>query len=247
MTKAKAKPDGLFIVYEGISGCGKSESIKRLAERLSRQGHAPVIVEWNSIERIRSAIARLEAVGWLTPAGYSVLQWLSFMLSYSRTIVPSLKRNGIVVADRYVYTAITRDAANGARIVPGKWLRKRFRQPDLIVYYDLPAHLCYERIQSRGKALFHTNKAIKKSRTIPNKDLFYLERLHREYRKLFDDAEEKERLPILRVLDQDRCADERIAQSVLRKLSNIGHAHAGAWLGGEGDRDEFAVEDRRMS
>ncbi len=179
------KKKGILIAVEGISGSGKSESIKEVFEYYKSRGYRASIVEWNSNKRIRCFMELLSSRKLLTPLMYSGLQWLSFYIDYFIKIMPLLKRGYVVIADRYVYTALTRDAVNGAGRAHGMILRSIARPPDLLMFFDTSPYVCHNRIKLRGKALFHTNKFIMNSRLLKNKDLYYLKRLRREYLKLF--------------------------------------------------------------
>ncbi len=174
---------GVLIVFEGISGSGKSESVTKIYGYLSEQNNVQ-IVEWNSNKKIRRIIKALCNFKMLTSTIYSILQWISFFIDYFTRILPDLNKGNIVIADRYVYTALTRDIVNGSSVLPGKYLCTLVRKPDMLFFYDTNCELCYERILARGKALFHTNKYIKRNKFLKNKDLYYLKKLRGEYIKI---------------------------------------------------------------
>ena len=174
---------GALIACEGISGSGKSESITKIYNHLSAQYNVQ-IVEWNSNEKIRKIIKSLCKLNLLTSTIYSILQWISFFIDYFSRILPALNKGYIVIADRYVYTALTRDIVNGSSLLLGKYLCTLVRKPDMLFFYDTNCELCYERILTRGKALFHTNKYIKRNKLLKNKNLYYLKKLRCEYFKL---------------------------------------------------------------
>ncbi|WP_176835496.1 MULTISPECIES: AAA family ATPase [unclassified Paenibacillus] len=169
----------MLVAYEGISGSGKSESMKRLLARLESAGLEAVLVEWNANRAIRMLAAGLNSAGLLGPRVYSLLQWLGFLLDYALIIAPALRKDRIVIADRYVHTALTRDATNGAGIRLGSRLARLVRPPDRVVFLDTPPELCYERIRVRGKRLFHPNKRLQ------GDDLTYLRRMREAYICLF--------------------------------------------------------------
>ncbi|MFC5468073.1 dTMP kinase [Cohnella suwonensis] len=175
---------GVLIVFEGISGSGKSEGIGRLRSELKARGFAASVVEWNSRGFLRELAERLKSRNWLGPAAYSLLQWFGFFLDYAFVIVPRLRRNEIVIADRYVYTGCTRDIVNGAGRISGwLWLRLA-RAPDLLFFFDQPPFVCWERIQRRGKALFYPNRSIRRNSESRNPELVYLTKLREEYGEL---------------------------------------------------------------
>ncbi len=172
---------GVLLAFEGISGSGKSEGIVKLSRRLQSEGHVVTVVEWNSNQMIRGAVKAFHRVRMLTPFVYSVFQWISFFIDYCIVIIPALKKGHIVIADRYVYTALTRDAVNGAYRPLGRMLHRLARVPDWILLYDTSPGICHERIKNRGKALFHPNTSIHRNKRIENKELYYLSKMRDEY------------------------------------------------------------------
>ncbi|UJF34499.1 dTMP kinase [Paenibacillus hexagrammi] len=182
---------GLLLVYEGISGSGKSMGIRRLQHYLSTAGLETVTVEWNANPLIRSMVQKLRRYRLLTPWTYSLLQWIGFIIDYWTVISPALRKGRIVIADRYVYTAISRDAANEAGGMLARLLGRWFRQADILLFFDTHPEICLERIVARGKVLFHTNKQLQ------NQDLAYLQRMRDEYMKLFRMLRRKRRTNII--------------------------------------------------
>lgn len=188
---------GILIVFEGISGCGKSENVEHIRNWLAHKGYKVGVLEWNSNRFIRRIVDKISAFRLLTPEVYSFFQWLSFILDYFSIIHPQLKKNYILIADRYIYTGLTRDSANGASGRLGKILYKKIIKPDLTFFLDVSPKECYKRIQKRGKTLFYTNKMIRESTIIKNKDLFYLMKLRKEYLHLFSDHNVKNNTQII--------------------------------------------------
>lgn len=180
---------GVLIVFEGLSGSGKSLNAGLLLKDLRDKGYDPVLIEWNSNAVIRRLVAWLDSKNKLSANIYSLLQWISFLLDYFRIVMPALWSSRIVIADRYVYTGMTRDSVNGAGKKLGKLIASLVRKPDHIYFIDMPSHICLERLKGRNKALFHTNKRIKGNRLLKNKELYYLNKMRYEYNRLFADTE----------------------------------------------------------
>lgn len=201
---------GTLIVFEGISGCGKSETVDKLRSYLAEKGFKTCVIEWNSNKIIRKITSIIGSKKLLTSNIYSYLQWLSFFIDYYFKIIPLLKENYILIADRYVYTGLTRDIANGARGRLGRWIYRIVIKPDLLFFYDIDPRVCYERISKRGKDLFHTNKSIMKSKTLKNKNLYYLAKIRREYLRLFDNPEVRKETRIIRFKDNNECFKKHV-------------------------------------
>lgn len=184
----RAKP-GVLIACEGLSGSGKSQGGRELFAFLNNKGYHAVLVEWNSNKLIRKAIHYLNRWNVLTPSIYSFLQWLSYLVSYYFKMLPLLKKDYVIIADRYVYTGLTRDIVNQSNQTLGKLISRKVRKPDLILFYDTELQLCYQRILERSKPLFHPNQRILKNKRLKNKDLYYLRKLQYQYNKLFFDPQ----------------------------------------------------------
>ncbi len=191
------KGRGALIVFEGISGAGKSHTIRQLYKHYKDSGRKTAIVEWNSNKLIRKIVEALGRINVLTSEIYSILQWTSFLIDYFTTILPLLKKDYYVIADRYIYTGLTRDRANETRVNMGKLISTFITQPDCIYFIDTPPRVCAERIEKRGKPLFHTNKRILNNRLLKDKDLYYLKRVRNQYLKLFLDLEAKTNINII--------------------------------------------------
>ncbi|PYG89570.1 dTMP kinase [Ruminiclostridium sufflavum DSM 19573] len=191
------KQKGILIVFEGISGCGKSKGVEGLYRELLGMGFKTKVIEWNSNCVIRKIVKRLHSMNLLTSWIYSILQWISFLIHYFSLVRPSLKQDYILIADRYIYTGRTRDTANGARQDIGKRISKWVRKPDLILFYDVDVQVCYERIERRGKVLFHPNRKVQCNEVLKKENLRYLEAMQCEYLNLFRDPELKRETNII--------------------------------------------------
>ncbi|ACL76841.1 dTMP kinase [Ruminiclostridium cellulolyticum] len=184
--KSTSSVKGMLIVFEGISGCGKSESVEALRKYLSDKGYKTSVLEWNSNKIIRKITKAIDSIKLLTPGVYSFLQWIGFLIDYFFKVVPLLKKNYILIADRYIYTGLIRDSVNGAGRIIGSFLHRIVKKPAMVFFLDVSPEVCDERIKKRGKALFHTNRLIWENKLLKNKELYYLNKLRREYLLLFN-------------------------------------------------------------
>ncbi|NOT35357.1 MAG: thymidylate kinase [Candidatus Eisenbacteria bacterium] len=140
-------PGRLFIV-EGIDGSGKSTQLTLLAQWLRGEGYPVVFSEWNSSPIVRVTTSRGKRRKVLTPLTFSLIHATDFSDRVEREILPCLKAGGIVLADRYVYTAFARDVVRG---VPPRWVRSLYRfavVPTLAVYFRAPLEVALKRILS---------------------------------------------------------------------------------------------------
>ena len=148
-------PGRLFIV-EGIDGSGKSTQLTLLSEWLRSEGYPVVFSEWNSSPIVRTTTRRGKQAKMLTPLTFSLIHATDFSDRVEREIVPSLKAGGIVLADRYVYTAFARDVVRG---VDPNWVRSLYRfavVPTMSFYFRTPLEVALKRILSgRPKLKFY--------------------------------------------------------------------------------------------
>ena len=147
-------PGRLFIV-ERIDGSGKSTQISLLAQWLRSEGYPVVYSEWNSSPIVRATTRRGKRSKLLTPLTFSLIHATDFSDRVEREIIPSLKAGGIVLADRYVYTAFARDVVRG---VNRRWVRSLYRfapVPTQAFYFRVPLDVALRRILSGRPKLKH--------------------------------------------------------------------------------------------
>ena len=141
-------PGKLFVV-EGIDGSGKTTQLGLLAKWLSAAGHPVVVTEWNSSALVKAATKAGKKKNALTPMTFSLLHATDFADRLLYNIIPPLKAGMIVLADRYAYTAFSRDSARG---VDRRWVRELYSfavRPDLAVYFRVPIEVSTDRLLAR--------------------------------------------------------------------------------------------------
>ena len=141
-------PGKLFVV-EGIDGSGKTTQLGLLAKWLTAAGHRVFVTEWNSSALVKAATKTGKKKNALTPMTFSLLHATDFADRLLYKIVPPLKAGMIVLADRYAYTAFTRDVARG---VDRQWVRDLYSfavRPDLAVYFRVPIDVSLDRLLAR--------------------------------------------------------------------------------------------------
>jgi dTMP kinase len=147
-------PGRLFIV-EGIDGSGKSTQLTLLAQWLRSEGYPVVFSEWNSSPIVKTTTSRGKRKQALTPLTFSLIHATDFSDRVDNDILPSLKAGGIVLADRYVYTAFARDVVRGC---PSRWVRSLYRfavVPSQAFYFRVPLEVALRRILSGRPKLKH--------------------------------------------------------------------------------------------
>jgi len=147
---------GRLITVEGIDGSGKSTQLLLLFRWLTARGYRVHFTEWNSSRLVRRSMKRGKKKDLLTPTTFSLLHAVDFADRLTYQIVPPLKAGMIVCADRYVYTAFTRDVARG---VHPAWVRGVYSfapRPDLALYFRVPIEVSLDRLLAgRTKLKYH--------------------------------------------------------------------------------------------
>ncbi len=143
---------GVFIVFEGVDGSGKSTQVVRLAARLEQAGHAVVSTrephDCPAGRRIRAMARSGERV--------SAEQELAWFQEQRRehvrdVIAPALAERRTVVCDRYYLSSVAYQGARG--LDPARILREseaEFPHPDLVLLLNLGPEEGLGRVEGRG-------------------------------------------------------------------------------------------------
>ena len=147
---------GKLIVVEGIDGSGKSTQASLLEQWLGAQGVPVFFTEWNSSPLVKQATRRAKKKNLLTPTTFSLLHATDFGDRQSYQVIPPLKAGMVVIADRYAYTAFSRDVARG---VDRRWVRDLYEfaiRPDVAFYFRVPIQVSLQRLLSaRAKIKYY--------------------------------------------------------------------------------------------
>jgi dTMP kinase len=149
----KHKYPGKLIVVEGIDGSGKSTQIDLLYKWLRAEGRSVFFTEWNSSSLVKNTTKVAKKEKMFTPTTFSLLQATDFADRWENFMRPILLAGGIVLADRYAFTAFARDVARG---VDPEWVRNLYSfaiQPDLAFYFRVPLDIAVDRITSARSQL----------------------------------------------------------------------------------------------
>lgn len=142
---------GRLVVIEGTDGVGRSTQINLLAPWLETQGHPVVLTGWNRSLLVSKLITSAKEGTLLNKVTYTLLYATDFADRMERVVIPALKAGMVVVADRYVGTAMAR---SGVRGVDKPWMREIYSfapQPDLTLYMKLDVDSLLARTLDRGR------------------------------------------------------------------------------------------------
>ena len=158
---------GVFIVFEGIDGSGKSTHIKALAEELRSKGYGVLQTSEPSKDRIGNFIRRYAERNdsRLTPETEALL-FAADRFEHVKTVIePALRRGRIVISDRYLYSSLAYQGAGGLEV---DWIREMNRfapKPDLGILLDILPEFSLQRV-NRRKTVFEDSDYLRKVRNI---------------------------------------------------------------------------------
>jgi dTMP kinase len=149
--------DGVFVVFEGGEGAGKSTQVNRLAARLRGQGRDVVVTREPGATdvgaRIRGLV--LSAGDGPSPRAEALLYAADRAHHVATVVRPALARGAVVISDRYVDSSLAYQGAG--RTLPVQeisWLSSWATgglKPDLVVLLDVDPGLGLGRVDSRGE------------------------------------------------------------------------------------------------
>lgn len=159
MTPGTPEPQGgLFISFEGIDGAGKSTHIEGLAQAFRAQGRAVTLTREPGgtplAEKLRTLVLN-DAMDAMTEA---LLVFAARRDHLQQLIEPALARGDVVLCDRFTdATFAYQGGGRGFNLqllsILEQWVQAVpaqgadfIRQPDLTVWFDLPAETAAQRL-----------------------------------------------------------------------------------------------------
>ncbi|BCS31737.1 thymidylate kinase [Luteitalea sp. TBR-22] len=136
---ARDERRGLLIAFEGPDGAGKTTQQRLLRTWLQSRGHQVVTTRWASSPLVKPLITARARLRVLSAEEYSLLHAVDFRHRLETVILPASWAGQTVLADRYLFTALARDAARGLEL---DWLLQAYAPlvwPDLVIYFALDA------------------------------------------------------------------------------------------------------------
>jgi dTMP kinase len=128
---------GLLIAFEGPDGSGKTTQRKLLTRWLESRDHEVVSTRWASSALVKPMLKVRKKIRALSTEEYSLLHAVDFRHRVETSILPALWAGKTVLADRYLFTALARDAARGLDL---DWLLTAYSPllwPDLVIYFTM--------------------------------------------------------------------------------------------------------------
>jgi dTMP kinase len=179
---------GKIIAIEGTDGVGRSTQIRLLREWLEVQGYGVVETEWTRSPLMQPTIDLAKSSNTLNNLTFVLLYACDFADRLEKEIIPALKAGFIVLADRYIYTALARA---GVRGVDSQWLRRLYGfaiAPHLVFYLKIDVETLARRVlQAQGMAYWESGMDMKVGDDIYDSFRAYQRQLLKEYASMADE------------------------------------------------------------
>lgn len=146
---------GLLIALEGPDGSGKTTQLKLLKRWLQSRGQTVVSTRWGASPLVKPLLRVRKKIHALSPLEYSLLHAIDFRQRIETEVLPALWAGKTVLADRYLFTALARDAARDIEL---DWLLHAYAPllwPDLVLYFSVRAHVSSRRVASTRQPRFY--------------------------------------------------------------------------------------------
>jgi dTMP kinase len=144
---------GRLIVIEGPDASGRSTQITMITSHLEANGHAVVNTGLRRSELIGEGILEAKRNLMLGKRTLSLFYAADFADQLENKIIPALHAGYIVIADRYIYTLMARDAVRG---ISRRWSHNLFGfavKPDLVYYLDVDPNELVHRVFQKNSSL----------------------------------------------------------------------------------------------
>jgi dTMP kinase len=136
---------GALVVVEGTDGSGRSTHIALLQEWLESEGYAVQTMGLRRSNLVGKNIDQLLAQNTVTRLTLALMYATDFFDQLEHLIIPALRSGMIVLADRYIYTLISRAAVRG---INRDYLHRMYElalRPDLTLLLKVNPEVAFER------------------------------------------------------------------------------------------------------
>ncbi len=136
---------GSLIVIEGMDGSGRSTQITLLTEWLESEGFAVETMGLRRSGLVAKDIDALLAENIITKMTLTLMYATDFYDQLEHRIIPALRSDFVVLADRYFYTLIARAATRGIERDYLHGLYEMALRPDLTFWLNVRPEVAFER------------------------------------------------------------------------------------------------------
>jgi dTMP kinase len=142
---------GKLIVIEGADGSGRSTQIAMLRDWLERLGYPTAEIGLKRSTLVGRELEEVKRGNILSPLTFSLFYATDFADQLENIIIPALRADFIVLADRYIYTLMARDIVRG---VDPAWVKEMYSialVPDAVFYLKVsPQGLAERNFRKNG-------------------------------------------------------------------------------------------------
>src|SRR5262249_40875164 len=127
-------------------GSGKTTQRKLFKEWLKSEGHDVKTTKWNSSALVKPVTKARKKARVLSPEEFCLLHAVDYRYRLETKILPYLWKGTTVIADRFLFTALARDAARGLEL---DWLLSVYSPlfwPDIVFYFSVSPETSSKRI-----------------------------------------------------------------------------------------------------
>ena len=144
---------GRLVVIEGPDASGRSTHIGMITAKLEADGHAVLNTGLRRSELVSEGIMQAKQEHMLGRRTMSLFYAADFADQFENKIIPALRAGYVVLADRYIYTLMARDAVRG---MSRSWSHQLFGfaiVPDLVFYLDVDPEELVHRVFQKNTFL----------------------------------------------------------------------------------------------
>lgn len=166
---------GVFLVFEGTDGCGKTTQATLLAKRLDANLIPHELTRepdytGDEGERIKRMLQGKEEIG---PLERQELFVKNRAWHVKNVINPSLNKRKVVISDRYFLSTIAYGSSQDIDIDVTMKMNAEFPHPDLIIILDVPVQLALARLHKRNEERGLANEQFETEQLLNKADATY--------------------------------------------------------------------------
>ncbi|HLG37519.1 MAG TPA: dTMP kinase [Nitrososphaera sp.] len=177
---------GRLIVIEGPDASGRSTHIGMITAKLEANGHAVLNTGLRRSELASEGIMEAKREHMLGRRTMSLFYAADFADQLENKIMPALRAGYIVLADRYIYTLMARDAV---RDMNRRWSHQLFGfaiVPDLVFYLDVDPEELVHRVFQKNTFLdyYESGADLGLSEDMYESFMIYQRMIAKEFRRM---------------------------------------------------------------
>jgi dTMP kinase len=146
---------GLLVAFEGPDGSGKTTQRKLFTRWLETQGQRVCVTKGGTSPLVKPLLDARRKAHALSPEELCLLQAADFRHRLEQEILPALWSGQVVIADRYLFTGLARDAARGLDL---DWVLHAYSPlfwPDIVFNFTVSLDTSTSRVASARAPKFY--------------------------------------------------------------------------------------------